>query len=239
MPAECSVHFCPKLLFWTLSLHEGACPDLLCEVPLTLASVLLPASSPPGLLWPLHSFLVLGVLFVCLFCFCFVLFYVFFSLESHGWESRELGTLWRQILILPCLQSKNGRSEHLSGSSWISPTGTWMQCYLGPMLQNLAWPLVSSLGISTRPCMSVTNCRRALCLSTHTTRPMWPHLLEDSSSLDLAKTWVTKPCLWDCFPANTCQRPPRARSCPQYWGVTLINTAGGWSVLAGREHSWD
>nr|KAF6357834.1 aldehyde dehydrogenase 1 family member L1 [Pipistrellus kuhlii] len=68
---------------------------------------------------------------------------------------------------------------------------TWMRCCLGPMPQNSAWPPASSPGTSARPCTSVTSWRQALCSSTRTTRPTWPPPSEASSSLDLAKTWVT------------------------------------------------
>lgn len=125
-----------------------------------------------------------------------------------------LDTLGKHILIFPCPQSKNGCLEHPSGSSWTSPTGTWMLCCLGPMPQSLAWPLVSSPGISTRPCMSVTNSRRALCSSTPTTRQMWLHPLEDSNSLDLAKIWVTKPCQWGSFHVFTQQTPVKGHQVP-------------------------
>lgn len=128
-------------------------------------------------------------------------------------RSMGLDTLGKQILIFPRPQSKNGFLEHPSGSFCTSPSGTWMLYCLGPMPQSLAWPLVSSPGISTRPCMSVTNSRRALCSSTPTTRQMWPHPSEDSNSQDLAKIWVTKPCPGATFIYSLSKHPPKATKC--------------------------
>lgn len=62
------------------------------------------------------------------------------------------------------------------------------------MLQSTAWHQVFLHGTSAKLCMSAKGSTLAPSLSTPTTRLMWPHLLEASNSLALAKTWVRQ--LW-------------------------------------------
>lgn len=68
----------------------------------------------------------------------------------------------------------------------------WTVSCREPMTQSTAWPRVCSPATSIRLCTLARGWRLERYSSTPTTRRMWPHLLEASSSPALAKTLVSK-----------------------------------------------